>query len=112
MRRLTPRVRPFLRVLVAGVFVLCATTGALGLTLEEVVRAALNTNPDILLPRDDVRIAEQETRQAQAGYYPSLDLRGATGPQRVDNPTNRSNADYGTTLWRSEAGVTLRQMLY
>lgn len=82
------------------------------LTVEEAVRGALKTNPDVLIARDDVRIAEQETRQARAGYYPLLDLRGASGIENTSTPTTRLQSGTDPTLWRNEAGITLRQNLF
>lgn len=100
---------------VAALLVAAFTGGArssLGMTLDEAVRAALRTNPDVLISRDDSRVAAHEARQARAGYYPLLDLRGATGIEQTSTPTTRNQSGDDPTLWRNEAGVTLRQMLF
>ncbi|MBI3709161.1 MAG: TolC family outer membrane protein [Proteobacteria bacterium] len=89
---------------------------ALAVSLEEAVRSALRNNPDVLISRDDERIAEQDVRQARAGYYPSIDFRGASGVERTDSVTTRARAGLNgsgeTTLWRSESGLSLRQLLF
>jgi adhesin transport system outer membrane protein len=95
------------------VVALAGTAGvADALTLDETVRAALRTNPDTLIARDDLRIASQEARQARGAYYPLLDLRGATGIEQSRSSTTRTLDPPNPALWRSEAGVTLRQMLF
>ncbi len=104
------KIGPWLLAAVALVAVTSEPSSAL--TLDEAVRGALRTNPDVLISRDDVRIAEQETRQARSGYYPLLDLRGATGIEHSSTPTTRLQSGTDPTLWRNEAGITLRQNLF
>ncbi len=85
---------------------------ALGQTLDDTVRAALRSNPDVLIARDDRRIAEQERRQAEGGYYPLLDLRGATGIEQSSTPSLRNQSGPDPVLWRNESGITVRQNLF
>jgi outer membrane protein, adhesin transport system len=87
-------------------------TAGFGLTLDETVRLALRTNPDVMIARDDVRIAEQDREQARAGYFPSLDFRASTGLQETNTQFSRQRSDTPTTLWRQEGNLSLRQMLY
>lgn len=111
-----PRRRPIrydvaaFALLVMGMVGGAGTAG--GLTLDEAVRSALRTNPDVQIARDDLRIAGHEARQARAGYYPLLDLRGATGIEQSSTPTLRNQSGTDPVLWRNEAGITLRQMLF
>lgn len=81
-------------------------------SLDDTVRAALRSNPDVLIARDDRRIAESERRQAEGGYYPLLDLRGATGIEQSSTPSLRNQSGTDPVLWRNESGVTLRQNLF
>lgn len=81
-------------------------------TLDDTVRAALRSNPDVLIARDDRRIAEQERRQAQGANYPLLDLRGATGIEQSSTPSLRNQSGTDPVLWRNESGITLRQNLF
>jgi outer membrane protein, adhesin transport system len=87
-------------------------TPAASQTLDDTVRAALRSNPDVLIARDDRRIAEQERRQAQGAYYPLLDLRGATGIEQSSTPSLRNQSGTDPVLWRNESGITLRQNLF
>ena len=91
---------------------LTLSAAATGQTLDDTVRAALRTNPDVLIARDDRRIAEQERRQAESGYYPLLDLRGATGIEQSSTPSLRNQSGTDPVLWRNETGITLRQNLF
>jgi adhesin transport system outer membrane protein len=96
----------------AAVLVLGILTPATAQTLDDTVRAALRTNPDVLIARDDRRIAEHERRQAQGAYYPMLDLRGATGIEQSSTPSLRNQSGTDPVLWRNESGITLRQNLF
>ena len=88
---------------------------ALATTLEETIRAALATNPEVGVVAADREAIEQELRQARAEYLPSIDVRGAAGPEYTDSPItrNRNDGDDGsTTLLRLESQLTLTQMLF
>ena len=87
-------------------------------TLEDSVRASLATNPDVGVVEADREAIDQELRQARAGYLPSIDLRGAVGPEYTNSPGTRNRttrppgADESTTLMRYESQITLSQMLF
>ncbi len=93
--------------------------GVAGATsLEDSVRASLATNPDVGVVQADREAIDQELRQARAGYLPSIDLRGAAGPEFSNSPGTRNRstrppgADASTTLMRYESQITLSQMLF
>ena len=74
-------------------------------TLEDSVRATLATNPDIGVVQADREAIDQELRQARAQYLPSIDLRGAVGPEYTNSPgraaaTRPPGGDSATTLMR------------
>jgi adhesin transport system outer membrane protein len=46
-------------------------------TLTEVIQRTLETNPDVLITINNRRAIDQELKQAQAGYWPSVELTGA-----------------------------------
>jgi outer membrane protein, adhesin transport system len=87
-------------------------------TLEETIRAALATNPEIGVVREDRRAVDQELRQARALRMPQVDVRAAAGPEFTNSPTTRGRASRpaggssGTTLMRLESQLTLQQMLF
>lgn len=84
-------------------------------SLTDTVRAALQTNPDIGVVKADRRAVDQELRLARSGYLPAVDLRAAAGPEYSDNNTTRArvtNGDGSQRLFRSEAQLSLTQMLF
>jgi adhesin transport system outer membrane protein len=83
-------------------------------TIEDSIQAALGTNPEVGVVAADREAIEQELRQARAEYLPSIDLRGAAGPEYTDNPVTRNDDDdHGSeTLLRLESQLTLTQMLF
>ncbi|HEX6144068.1 MAG TPA: TolC family outer membrane protein [Geminicoccaceae bacterium] len=84
------------------------------LTLEDTVEVALATNPEVGVVAADREAIDQELRQARALYLPSLDLRGAIGPEYTNSPATRARPgdDNSETLIRMESQVTLTQMLF
>lgn len=100
-------------------FALFASAAALALgvgqadaaSLQETVRQALATNPELDIVETNRRAVDQELRQARAGYLPSIDLRGAAGPEWSDNNTTRAS-DSDNTRFRTEAQISLSQMLF
>ena len=86
--------------------VVVAAAGASAQSLQETVRGALESNPEVDIVKTNRRAIDQELRQARAGYLPSLDLRGAAGPEWSDNNTTR-NTDTDSTTFRTEAQLTL-----
>jgi adhesin transport system outer membrane protein len=87
-------------------------------TLEDTVQASLDNNPDVGVVQADREAIDQELRQARAGYLPSLDLRGAVGPEFTNSVGTRERntrppgGDASTTLMRYESQITLSQMLF
>jgi adhesin transport system outer membrane protein len=91
---------------------------ALATSIEDSIQAALATNPDIGVVAADRDAIDQELRQARAEYLPSIDLRGAAGPEWTDSPATRNRRGRGRdagdsqTLLRLESQLTLTQMLF
>jgi adhesin transport system outer membrane protein len=104
----------------AGALIVCSpgieVAGAT--TLEDSVRSSLATNPDVGVVQADREAIDQELRQARAGYLPSIDLRGAAGPEYTNSTGTRQRStrppggDASTTLMRYESQITLSQMLF
>ena len=55
--------------------------------------ATLQTNPDVGVVQADREAIDQELRQARAEYLPSIDLRGAAGPEYTNSPATRNRVD-------------------
>ncbi|MCH7542925.1 MAG: TolC family protein, partial [Proteobacteria bacterium] len=77
------------------------------MTLEEAVRQAVNTNPDVRALASERRAVDHELRQARAGYLPLFDIRAAAGPEWSDRTTVDDK-----WLLRVESQATVRQLLF
>ena len=81
-------------------------------TLQEAIHTTLKTNPDVLASISERQAVSKEIDQAQAGYFPTIDLGLGTGWESTDNPASRNRGDGEIHLNRDEASLNLRQMLY
>jgi len=81
-------------------------------TLTEVIQHTLETNPDILMTVHNRLAADQELKQVQSGYLPSVELTGGYGREKSDNTTTRNQTGGDMNLARQELGLTLSQMLF
>jgi adhesin transport system outer membrane protein len=81
-------------------------------TLIEVIQHTLATNPDVLVTLNNRHAADQQLKQAQAGYWPVLELTGGYGRETSDNTTTRLNNGEDLTLTRQEIGLSLSQLLF
>ena len=100
-----------LALFASAAMVVVGSGHALATSLQETVHGAIENNPEIDIVKTSRRAIDQELRQARAGYLPSLDLRAGAGPEWSDNPTTRA-ADSDNTRFRTEAQLTLSQMLF
>ena len=80
--------------------------------LAAVAGQALATNPDVAEARNQWLARREEVREAEGGYYPSVDLNAGIGYQYTDNPSTRARYDDGNELRRSELGLNVTQMLF
>ena len=80
-------------------------------TLRDAVAVGVLTNPQTEAVSNNRRATDEELKQAKALYLPSIDLRADTGWEHTDeNPDN--GADTNENLWKSQASLTLTQMLF
>ncbi len=103
-----------------GIMVLCGITGAFAetaessppmMTLRDAVAAGIKTNPEYGAIHNNRRATDEELRQAQGGYYPSIDFASDAGWDW--NRSDENGAPSVTnSLWRAQAGLTLTQMLF
>lgn len=85
--------------------------------LEEAVRAALKTNPDVGIVVENRRATEEELEQAEARYFPTVDIRSSYGLEANNNPGLRSrpkSEGEGATavMGAYRGGFTIRQVLF
>ena len=80
-------------------------------TLEDAVRQALTTNPQLTGAAAAVRAAGHDVREARAGYLPSVDVDARFGEEHSNiKQLNRRNND--DDLWRRESGLTVTQLVW
>ncbi len=85
---------------------------ALAVPLEEAVRTALQTNPDIGIVIEDRRATEYELKQSEAAYKPDVDLNAGFGHEYNDDPGARNSGDSYNSMNRYESGLSVTQMLF
>jgi len=98
------RFAPFLLLFLAA--------GACAATLEQSLRDALSRYPEVRGAVASMRATEAERDQARAGYWPTVDLRAAHGPETTDSDSLRAARLGARRLTRIEDSITLRQMIY
>jgi adhesin transport system outer membrane protein len=81
-------------------------------TLTEAVTTTIKSNPLILAESYRSLSVDQTIGQAEAGYFPQVDLTMGTGRERSDNPQTRVNNEDRKWLDRGESGITASQMIY
>ena len=85
----------------------------MGESLKQVVQETLSTNPRILASESEKLAREQQLKQANGGYYPSIDITAGTGKEYSKNPaTVGTYGDDFHDLDRKETAITLRQNLF
>lgn len=80
--------------------------------VSEVVRTALTTNPDVTEARNRWLARREEVRQAEGGYYPTVDVNAGFGYEYTDSPSTRAVVGGSNELNRKELGLSIRQMLF
>ncbi|MBX2808868.1 MAG: TolC family outer membrane protein [Cellvibrionaceae bacterium] len=98
---------PLLGTFITFQFYFSSTVSALSLT--EVVRHVLVSNPEIQAVKQEEQARASEVRGAQAGYLPTLDAELGVGREWTKSPATN---DESVNLTRKEAALRLRQLLY
>jgi adhesin transport system outer membrane protein len=124
MNRHTPsrgRKAAFLNAILAGA---CAVTilphAASAMSLKDAISLVIQTNPDVSGAARDRRATDYELRQARGKYFPQIDIHGAVGPEWTESssvdegdPTlGQGTHDKGLGLFRSDADITLQQIIF
>jgi adhesin transport system outer membrane protein len=83
------------------------------LTLQQAVGISVESYPEHGIVANNRRATDEELRQAQALYLPSVDVRVDEGYEHTRNPTLEFLSSSGEeNLWRYNSAVTLTQMLF
>lgn len=82
------------------------------LSLQDVVRDTVSSNPDVLIAGSERDSVRQQMEQARSGFFPQTDITLATGWEASDTPTTRAAGDGTRELSRDEAEISVRQLLY
>ena len=59
-------------------------------SLEQAVAYSLDTDPDIRVAYAQFKVFQKLVEQAEAGYFPTVDLTGGIGYEYTDSPGTRS----------------------
>ena len=73
------------------------------LSLEEVIKVAVNSNPEIAQAQYNTEAIQFERKQAQGLYAPRIDLEGSGGIRHLDNTSRRSLNIADETLYPAQA---------
>ena len=94
-----------------------ATHPSLDMNLSKAVSTGITSNPEYGEVAANRRATDEELKQGQALYLPSIDAHAETGPELTNSPSTRSavfgtNNDSTARKWHNLASVTLTQMLF
>lgn len=81
-------------------------------TLHDAVQRTVNTNPEILIQKNEYLARREEIRQAEAGYYPTVDVNAGVGKEHTDSPTTRAAGNGSVEMTRKELGIAVVQNLF
>jgi outer membrane protein, adhesin transport system len=76
-------------------------------SLTDAARKSVVENPEVLAAWHEYEAATEQTRVAQGGYLPRVDLEAGVGEERIDDPRYAEN-----TFGRDRVSVSLSQMLF
>ena len=99
-------------LIMTGVFssLLLWNSQALAETLKESIAKALPAHPETKSALSRLRAEETSIGAAAAAYWPTLDLSGGIGQQRVDTDSDQPSEE--TRIDRQEATLSFKQKLY
>ena len=92
---------------------LLAQASAYAVTIQEAVSNAVTTNPDVLAASYERNAASEQIKQAEAGYFPTIELAIGTGFESTDSPSTRTASSHKNIhMNRDEASLNFNQMLF
>ncbi len=87
---------PLVSGLFGGVLVLgLASVQVQALTLQQAVQLAVDTHPTVQAAEAAKRARDQQVDEARSPFYPTVDVRAATGYERSNTPGTRGRAGRG-----------------
>lgn len=101
-----------------GLMLAFGSHGGLAMTLEEAIKLSVDAHPSVLVEKSKKAQAEQEIKEANARYLPTVDTRLATGFDAFNNNTTRFRRTRGVggessvRTWHNEARLDINQMLF
>ncbi|MBX3709193.1 MAG: TolC family outer membrane protein [Gammaproteobacteria bacterium] len=78
-------------------------------TLRDIVGYTVHSNPEVRVAAKVRDASNEGVGQARSGYFPTLDVTAGYGRERADNINTNFEPN---TLWRTDFGVTARQMIF
>jgi adhesin transport system outer membrane protein len=81
-------------------------------SLADALAGLVDSHPQILAGKNTVAAADQQIRQAFAGYLPTVSVAGDSGYEYINNPPRRANNDDAYGRGRETAALTATQLLY
>jgi adhesin transport system outer membrane protein len=88
------------------------TTPSYAITIEDAIRQALGTNPDIGVLASNREAVDQELRQARGLYLPQIDIEAGVGGGNRDDSSTRARTGEDDNLFVRESRATLQQRLF
>lgn len=90
-----------------------SASSAYSTSINDAIRQAIETNPDVLNAQAERDAAKSDVRQVVGEYLPSLDVEGGIGREVSDNPATRATPGrHRRTLTRQESRVFARQLIF
>lgn len=82
-------------------------------SLRDAIGSGIQTNPEYKAVKAGRNVTDSQLRQGKARYLPTLDLNADYGYEHTSNVSTRARNNGGSEgLWRSQASLTLTQMLF
>lgn len=101
--------------LIAGLIVSSMTWAGgdyVGTSIQDAIQQTISSHPQVLGAKSREQAAQQDIRAAWGGYLPRVDLAGAIGWERSDNPATRATGRSHRDLTRKESNILLSQLLF
>jgi len=85
-------------------------------SLEQAVAFTFDNHPELRLAYSRFKVSEEQIEQAEAGYWPTIDLTAGIGYEYTDSPSTRrqigTDGEGTAELPRREIGLSLKQELF
>ncbi len=104
------------KILINAVLILLTGGGispaAFATSLEQAVRTALISHPQIKSAEAKRQASAHDLREAKGGYYPTVDLSGNLGREHTDIYQFKETGDRSKSLTTREVGLSMSLMVY